>query len=450
MPYDFDLFTVGGGSGGVAASQYAGSLGARVALCEERQVGGTCVHRGCVPKKLLFHAAQFQEAFEDAPGFGWDLSAPRLDWKRLQAAKDRELKRLESVYRQNLREVGVQLLEGRGRVVDAHTVEVAGRRYTARHLLVATGSRPSLPKVPGIEHALTSDDALNLPELPRRLAIVGAGYIGVEFAGIFNTLGVRVSLVLEVERVLEGFDEDVREALTQAMRARGIELWTNRHLTGFDTLATGGVRLRTREGDALEVDAVLCATGREPQTRGLGLEEVGVRLSEKGAVKVDEHSRSSVESLYAVGDVTDRLNLTPVAIAEGRAVVETLFGQGARTVEHETVASAVFSHPPVATLGLTEARARERHGAVEVYLKRFNPLSHALSGRQEPALMKLLVEPGSERVLGLHMVGPHAPEIFQGLAVALRHGLTRSQLEATVGLHPTLAEEVVSLPRKRS
>ena len=450
MPYDFDLFTLGGGSGGVAASQHAAANGARVALCEEKHIGGTCVHRGCIPKKLLFHAAHLHDAFEDAEGFGWSRPESRLDWKRLQAAKARELERLEGGYRKRLQDAGVHLIEGRGRVVDAHTVEVKGERYTARHLLVATGSHPSLPEVPGIEHALTSNEALTLSELPRRMAIVGAGYIGVEFAGIFNALGVRVTLVLEQARVLNGFDEDVRDALTQAMRARGVDLWTGRHLREIEKSSSGSLRLHTREDDSLEVDVVLCATGRVPHSQGLGLQEVGVRLDDKGAVMVDEHSRSSVESLYAVGDVTNRINLTPVAIAEGRAVAATLFGRGRHAVDHEGVASAVFSHPPVACVGLTEAEARERHGPVDVYVKRFSPLAHALSGREERVLVKVLVEPKGERVVGFHMVGEHAPEILQGLAVALRCGVTKTQLDATVSIHPTLAEEFVSLRDKRS
>ena len=451
MPqYDFDLFTIGGGSGGVAASRRAGSLGARVALCEDSQLGGTCVHRGCVPKKLLVYGAHFGEEFEDAAGFGWSLPERRFDWRKLQEAKERELERLEGVYQRLLRDAGVSILQGRGRVVDAHTVEVGGKRYTARHLLVATGSRPALPEdVRGLEHALTSDGALSLPELPHRVAIVGGGYIGVEFAGIFNALGSRVTLLLRDNQVLSGFDADVRSALTQELRKKGIDLRPGSFVRDLEKRPDGSLSVLMRMGEPLEVDAVLMATGRVPQTKGLGLEAVGVALDERGAVKVDELSRSSVESIYAVGDVTDRLNLTPVAIAEGRAVVETLFRDRPTRVAHAGVASAVFSQPPVGTVGCTEAEARERHGEIDVYVSSFRPLKHTLGGRDERSMLKVIVERQSGRVLGFHMVGADAPEIIQGLAVALQCGVTKAQLDATVGIHPTAAEEFVSLRDKR-
>ena len=451
MPqYDFDLFTLGGGSGGVAASRHAAGKGARVALCEERQLGGTCVHRGCVPKKLLVTASQFPEHFEDAAGFGWSVPEPRLDWARLQAAKDRELARLEGTYRQRLEKVGVHLLEGRGRVVDAHTVEVRGERYTARHVLVATGAHPSVPEeLPGREHVLTSDEVLRLSELPRRMVIVGGGYIGVEFAGLFNALGTRVTLLVRDAGVLPGFDEDVSAALAQGMRQRGVDLRTHTQVQRVERGREGTRRVGLREGGGLEADVVLYATGRVPHTRGLGLEAAGVRLDEEGAVVVDDASRSSVESLYAVGDVTARVSLTPVAIAEGRAVADLLFGGTSRRVSHEGVASAVFSHPPVASAGWTEREARERFGALDVYVSSFRPLPHALSGRDERAMVKVLVERSTGRVRGFHMVGPDAPEIIQGLAVALTCGVTKQQLDTTLGIHPTLAEEFMTLREPR-
>jgi glutathione reductase (NADPH) len=450
MPqYDFDLFTIGAGSGGVASSRRAGSYGARVAICEDNRIGGTCVHRGCVPKKLLVYGAHFRHDLEDAAGYGWSLSEPGFDWKKLQEAKDKELERLDGVYRRLLRDTGVKLIEGRGRLVDAHTVEVNGQRYTAKHILLATGSRPFLPEVPGIEHAITSDGALNLKDLPRRVAIVGGGYIGVEFAGIFNALGARVMMLIRGDTVLRGFDADIRAMLTQEMRKKGIELRPETFIRDIEKRADGTLSLLTRMGDTLEADAVLFATGRVPNTKGIGLEEVGVRLNERGAVAVDEWSRTSVDNIYAVGDVTDRINLTPVAIAEGRALAETLFHDNPMKMDHTGVASAVFSQPPVGTVGLSELEARERHGKVDVYVSNFRPMKHTLSGRDERTMMKVVVERASGRVLGFHMVGADAPEIIQGLAVALKCGVTKKQLDSTVGIHPTAAEEFVTMRDKR-
>jgi glutathione reductase (NADPH) len=450
MPqYDFDLFTLGAGSGGVAGSRRAGSYGARVAICEDNRIGGTCVHRGCVPKKLLVYGSHFHADLEDAAGYGWSVPEPTFDWMRLQAAKDKELERLDGVYRRLLRDSGVQLIEGRGRVVDAHTVEVGGKRYTAQHVLIATGSRPFVPEVPGIEHAITSDGALNLPELPRRLAIVGGGYIGVEFAGIFNALGSQVMMLIRGDTVLRGFDNDVCSLLTQEMRKKGIDLRSETFIRDIEKRPDGTLSLLTTMGDTLEVDAVLYATGRRPNTEGLGLKELGVRLDARGAIEVDEWSRTSVESLYAVGDVTDRLNLTPVAIAEGRALAETLFHDNPTKLDHSGVASAVFCQPPVGTVGLTEREARELHGQVDVYVSNFRPMKHTLSGRDERTMMKVIVERVSGRVLGFHMVGADAPEIIQGMAVALKCGVTKKQLDSTVGIHPTAAEEFVTMRDKR-
>jgi glutathione reductase (NADPH) len=450
MPqYDFDLFTIGAGSGGVAASRRAGSHGATVAICEDDRVGGTCVLRGCVPKKLLVYGAHFREDFEDAAGYGWSVGQPAFDWGKLRAAKDKELDRLNGVYKRLLRDSGVELIEGRGRLVDAHTVEVAGKRYTAAHILVATGSRPFLPEVPGIEHAITSDGALSLETLPRRVAIVGGGYIGVEFAGIFNALGAKVTMLIRGDRLLRGFDADVRSVLTQELRKKGIDIRSESFVRDIEKREDGTLSLLTRMGDTIEADAVLYATGRVPNTRGLGLEEVGVELDARGAVKVDAWSRSTVESIYAVGDVTDRINLTPVAIGEGRALAETLFHDNPTKMDHTGVASAVFSQPPVGSVGLTEREAREAYGAVDVYVSNFRPMKYTLSGRDERAMMKVLVERGSERVLGFHMVGVDAPEIVQGLAVALKCGVTKKLLDATVGIHPTAAEEFVTMRDKR-
>jgi glutathione reductase (NADPH) len=450
MPqYDFDMFTIGAGSGGVASSRRAGSYGAKVAICEEDRVGGTCVLRGCVPKKLLVYGAHFRHEFEDAAGYGWSVPEPSMDWKKLQAAKDKELDRLNGVYKRLLRDSGVELIEGRGRVVDPHTVEVAGKRYTAAHILISTGSRAFLPELMGIEHAITSDGALSLKELPRRIIIVGGGYIGVEFAGIFNALGAKVTMLIRGDTLLRGFDDDVRAFLTQEMRKKGVDIRSEIFVRDLERRADGSLSVLTKTGDTLEADTVLFATGRIPNTRGLGLEEVGVKLDARGAVVVDEGSRSSVESIYAVGDVTDRINLTPVAIGEGRALAETLFNNNPMRLDHAGVPSAVFSQPPVCVVGLTELEARELHGQVDVYVSSFKPMKFTLSGRDERTMMKVVAERASGRVLGFHMVGQDAPEIVQGLAVALKCGVTKKQLDSTVGIHPTAAEEFVTMRDKR-
>jgi glutathione reductase (NADPH) len=445
--YDFDMFTIGAGSGGVASSRRAGSYGARVAICEDSRVGGTCVIRGCVPKKLLVYGAQFADAFADAAGYGWEVAPPVHDWAALIAAKDREIGRLEGIYRKMLRDANVALVEGRARLVDAHTVEIAGKRYTAANILIATGAHPVMPAIPGIEHAITSNEALDLPALPRRIIIVGGGYIAVEFAGIFNGLGAEVMLVIRGEELLRGFDDDIRVTLAQELRNRGIAIRARTDVTRIEKRGHG-VDLSLSIGDTLSADLVMYATGRHPNTRGLGLEAVGVRLGKANAVAVDEWSRSAVPHVYAIGDVTDRLNLTPVAIAEGRALAETLFNNNPMIVDHANVATAVFSQPPVGTVGLTERMAREKYGAVDIYRSRFRPMKHTLSGREEGTMMKLVVDRRSDRVLGCHMVGADAPEIIQGLAIAVKCGATKRQFDQTIGIHPTAAEEFVTMREK--
>jgi glutathione reductase (NADPH) len=448
-PYDFDLFTLGAGSGGVASSRRAGSYGARVAIAEESRVGGTCVIRGCVPKKLLVYGAHFRDEFEDSAGFGWTIpEAPRFDWPRLIAAKNQEIDRLNGIYIRLLRDSGVTLFEGRARLVDPHTVAVGDRTFTARHILVATGSRPVLPPVRGIEHAITSNEALELPALPERVLVVGGGYIGVELAGVFNALGSKVTLLLRSEGVLRGFDEDIRAALTAELDKRGIAIRCETVVESIEKRG-GALSVMTRAGEMLEADALLYATGRTPNTRGLGLEEAGVTLDAQGAVTVDAMSRTTVPHIYAVGDCTNRKNLTPVAIAEGRAVAETLFNDRPTSVDHEYVASAVFSQPPVGTVGYSEHDARARFGAVDVYATSFRPMKHTLSGRDERTMMKLVVDRATDRVVGVHMVGPDAPEILQGFAVAVRCGATKAQFDMTVGIHPTAAEEFVTMRERR-
>ena len=445
MEYDFDLVTLGAGSGGVAASRRAGAYGAKVAICESVRVGGTCVLRGCVPKKLLVYGAHFHDDLEDARGFGWTIGESTLDWGKLIAAKDRELDRLNAIYLRLLRDSGVRVFDGRGVIVDPHTVEVAGQRVTAKHILIATGGWPVLPKVPGIEHAITSNEALDLKALPRRVVIVGGGYIAMEFAGIFHGAGARVEVIVRAASILRGFDEDVRVTLREQMAKRGVSIRSESLVRGIEKEADGSLSVLLAGGEILQADVVLFATGRAPNTQDLGLESAGVKLNEGGAIVVDAWSRTSAPSVYAIGDVTDRLNLTPVAIGEGRAFAESTFNDRPIAMDHQGVPSAVFSQPPVATVGLSEETARRLHGEVDVYRSRFRPMKHTLSGRDEQTMMKLVVDRATDRVLGAHMVGADAPEIIQGLAIALKCGATKAQFDATVGLHPTAAEEFVTM-----
>jgi glutathione reductase (NADPH) len=447
--FDFDLVTIGAGSGGVRASRMAARLGKRVAVAEESRVGGTCVMRGCVPKKLLVMGAHMAEDIADAAGFGWDVGEVSFDWGRLVSAKNVELNRLEGVYNRILRDSGVTVLEGRGTVVDAHTIEVAGKRYSAENILIATGGRPSLPKIPGIEHAITSNEALDLLQLPKSMVIVGGGYIAVEFAGIFNALGVKVTQILRGEATLRGFDQDIRAALDEALVAKGIDLRRETQVLSIEKVA-GGYDLRLSGDETLRVDLVMYATGRAPNTNGLGLVDVGVQMDENGAIVVDEFSHTSVPSIWAIGDVTDRMNLTPVALAEGMALVQTLFLGNPTIVDYENVPTAVFSMPTISTVGLTEEQARTKCGcAIDVYVSRFKPMKNTLSGRDERTLMKMIVERATDRVLGIHVLGPDAAEMVQGFAVALKCGVTKAQMDSTIGIHPTAAEELVTMRDKR-
>jgi glutathione reductase (NADPH) len=449
MPrYDFDLFTIGAGSGGVASSRRAAGYGARVGICEELRVGGTCVLRGCVPKKLLVYGAQFADAFADAAGFGWTVPPAQFDWPALIAAKDKEIGRLSQIYINMLNNSGVEIVDGRGVLVDPHTVEIAGRTYTADKILVAVGGHPTVPNIPGIEHVISSNEALDLPTLPRRIVIVGGGYIAVEFAGIFNGFGSEVVEIIRREELLYGFDDDLRVTLAQEMRGRGVEIHTRTQVARIVAAPQGGFSVFTTIGQEISADLVMYATGRKPNTRGLGLAEAGVELDDNGAVKVDEWQRSSIVNIYAVGDVTDRLNLTPVAIAEGRAIAETLYNNNPIKMDHNDVPTAVFSQPPIGTVGLTEEEARRRHGDIDIYCARFKPMKNTLSGREERTFMKLIVDAKTDRVLGCHMLGPDAPEIAQGLAIAIKCGATKKQFDQTVGIHPSAAEEFVTMREK--
>jgi glutathione reductase (NADPH) len=447
---DFDLFVIGAGSGGVRASRISASYGARVAVAEDRLIGGTCVNVGCIPKKLLVYASMFREEHEDAAGFGWNAPEPSHDWAKLIANKDRELERLRGIYARLLDQAGVTRIEGRARIVDAHTVAVGTQRFSAEHILVATGGWPSLPAIPGIEHAITSNEAFHLPALPERVLIVGGGYIAVEFAGIFHGLGAAVTQLYRGELFLRGFDDDVRTTLAAELRKSGIDLRFGANPARIERASDGTLHATLEDGTRLEADAILYATGRRPKTRDLGLEQAKVAQDANGAVVVDAFSRSSVPSIHAIGDATDRIQLTPVAIHEGMCLAATLFAGRPTAPDLENVPSAVFSQPPVAVVGLTEARARERFGEIDVYRSRFRELKHTLSGRDQQAMMKLVVERASGRVLGVHMVGSYAGEIVQGFAVALRCGATKAQFDATLGIHPTSAEEFVTMREKAS
>ncbi len=450
---DYDLFVIGAGSGGVRASRMAAGYGARVAVAEERYLGGTCVNVGCVPKKLLVCASAFADHYREAAGFGWTAGQPAFDWARLIANKDREIERLNGIYRGLLDGAGVELFEGRARLLDPHTVEIDSgsaerRRVRADQILVAVGSWPELPVVPGIEYAITSNEAFGLDRLPERFAVVGGGYIGVEFAGIFAGLGCDVTLIYRGPLFLRGFDEEIRTRLAEEMRSRGIDLRFDCQVTSIEELPAGGcdrLRLHLDDGGAVDCGEVLHATGRRPLVADLGLENCGVALGERGEIRVDEYSRTSVPNIWAIGDVTDRLNLTPAAIHEGMCLARTLFAGRPTPVDHEAVATAVFSQPSLAAVGLTEEAARQQYGEIDVYRSRFRPLKLTLTDNMERTLVKLIVDRRSDRVLGAHMLGADAPEIIQGLAVAVRMGATKGDFDAAMAIHPTSAEEFVTL-----
>ena len=447
--YDFDLLTIGAGSGGVAGSRRAASHGAKVAIVEASRIGGTCVLRGCVPKKLLVYGAHFAEELEDAVGYGWEIGDNKLDWGKLVAAKDKELDRLNGIYVSMLDKAGVRVIEGRGVLADPHTVRIGAETVTAERILIATGGWPTVPRIPGIEHVITSNEALDLKSLPRRIAIAGGGYIAVEFAGIFHSAGVEVEMLIRADKLLRGFDEDVRDHLTALYRAHGIRIRTGALVQSIEKRASGCTgTLNT--GETVEADLFLYATGRAPNTKGIGLEAVGIATDREGAICIDDEQATNIPNIYAVGDVTNRLNLTPVAIAEARALVDRLYGGLDTRFDPDGVPTAVFSTPTIATVGLTEEQARKRHGAIDVFESKFRPMKATLSGREDRTLMKLIVDRASDRVLGVHMLGPDAPEIVQGLAVALKAGATKKQFDQTVGIHPTAAEEFVTMRDKRA
>lgn len=445
MAYDFDFFVIGAGSGGVRAARFAAGFGARVAIAESRYLGGTCVNVGCVPKKLLAYSAHFEEEFHQANGFGWSHGETDFDWKKLIANKDREILRLNNIYQKLLDDSGATLFEGHARLVDAHTVDLEGRRYTAETILIATGGWPVIPDVPGREHAISSNEAFYLPELPKRMLVIGGGYIAVEFASIFNGLGCKTSLLYRGDLFLRGFDGSLRQHLRDEMLKKGLDLQFNTDIARIDKQADGSLLATLRDGRTLETDCVFYATGRRPMLDDLGLENTAVELDEKGFIKVNEEYRTKEPSILAIGDVIGRVQLTPVAIAEGMAVARRLFRpEEYRPVDYSQIPTAVFSLPNVGTVGMTEEDARKTHD-VRIYEARFRPMKLSLTDSQERTLMKLVVDAETHRVLGCHMIGPEAGEIVQGLAVALKAGATKQHFDETIGIHPTAAEEFVTM-----
>jgi glutathione reductase (NADPH) len=446
MAYDFDLYVIGAGSGGVRAARFAAGFGAKVAVAESRYLGGTCVNVGCVPKKLLVYGAHYAEDLEQASAYGWTTGEASFDWATLIANKDREINRLNGIYRNLLVNSGVVLHEGHARLTGPHEVEINGQRYTAEHIMIATGGWPVIPDIPGREHAISSNEAFFLKELPKRVIVVGGGYIAVEFAGIFHGMGAQTSLLYRGELFLRGFDGAVRKHLAEELSRRGLDLQFNADIKSIEKLADGSLEVELKDGRILATDCVFYATGRRPMLDNLGLEHTGVTLDEKGFVKVNEKYETAEPSILAIGDVIGRVQLTPVALAEGMAVARRLFKpEQYRLVDYRMIPTAVFSLPNIGTVGLTEEQAREEGKEVQVFESRFRPMKLTLTDCQERTLMKLVVDARTDKVLGCHMVGPDAGEIVQGLAIALKAGATKRDFDETIGVHPTAAEEFVTM-----
>jgi len=451
MPdYDVDLFVIGAGSGGVRAARIASSHGARVMIAEEFRVGGTCVIRGCVPKKLLVYASRFADDFEDAQGYGWTVAKPTFHWPSLIHNKDREITRLEAAYTTTLERFKVDIIKSRAEIEDVHTVRIvdSGKKVRAKYILISTGGWPHHgPEIPGIQHVISSNEALDLPELPPRVLIQGGGYIAVEFASIFAGLGSKVTLIYRGTNILRGFDDDVREHLRSQMQLRGIDIRCGQTVTAVDATAEGSF-VRLSDGTGIEVEKVMFATGRRPNIKGLGLEAAGVKLASNGGIAVDRFSQTSVPHIYAVGDVTNRINLTPVAIREGHAFADTVFGGRPTPVDHHDVPTAVFSEPEVGVVGLTEAEASAEYASVDIYKTTFRPMKATLSGRATRCFMKLVVDGATDRVLGCHIVGPDAAELIQVIGIAVKMKATKADFDATMAVHPTMAEELVTMREK--
>jgi glutathione reductase (NADPH) len=445
--YDFDLFVIGAGSGGVRAAHMAAGLGVKVAIAENRYLGGTCVNVGCVPKKLFVYASHFREDFLAAKGFGWVVNEPQFEWTRLLSQKNQEIARLQGIYEGLLTNSGVTLIEDQASLLDAHTVRVGEQQYLCERILIATGGWPSIPDFPGKEYVVSSNEMFALEKLPERILIAGGGYIAVEFAGIMHGLGVKTTLCYRGDKLLRGFDEDIRDFVAQEMRKKGIDILFNTQIKVIEKTDSRFIA-STDQGQHLEADLVLYATGRSPNSAGLGLETLGIELDAKGAIKVNEGYQTNIPSLYALGDVTDRLNLTPVVTAEAMALVNSLYTDQRTPVDYDNIPTAVFSQPCIGTVGLTETEARNRHEDIDIYKSVFTPMKHTLSGLGEKTLMKMIVKHSTNRVLGMHMVGADASEIIQGMAVAIRAGATKAVFDSTIGIHPTAAEEFVTM-RKR-
>lgn len=444
MNFDFDLIVIGAGSGGVRASRMAAARGVKVAVVEGAPLGGTCVNLGCIPKKLYSYASSFPGHFSSAQGYGWSEVSATLDWDLLKQNRAKEISRLNGVYANLLKNSGVELLQGWGKLTDSHTVQVGDKQFTAKYILVATGGWPFVPDIPGRELAITSNEIFDLVVFPKRLLVVGGGYIASEFASIFNGLGSHVIQLYRGEKILRGFDEDIRDFLTQEMLKHGVDLRVNNDVVRLEKVASG-ILATLKDGSSVEVDQVLYATGRTPKTAGLGLEQVGVALGKKGEILVDEHYASNVPSIYALGDVVGKLELTPVALAEAMTLVDDLFGDKQRKMSYDNIPTAIFTTPNAATVGLTEAQAREQYANIEIYRSTFKALKHTLTGKDERTMMKLIVDKDSDKVLGVHMVGDEAGEIIQGFAVALKAGATKAIFDSTIGIHPTAAEEFVTM-----
>jgi glutathione reductase (NADPH) len=443
--YDYDLFVIGIGSGGTRAARVAAAHGARVAAAEEYRVGGTCVIRGCVPKKLLVYGAHFAEDLADARRFGWDVPADcKFDWKTLTGNVFEEVDRISKAYNTTLDSHKVEVINERAELTGPNNIRLAsGREVTSKYILIATGARPHIPTCPGHEYGITSNEAFHLESVPKRILIAGAGYIANEFAGIFNEFGAKVTLINRSDQILRGYDEQIRDRLLQISMMKGLDFRFNAKFEGIEKQADGSLKVSMSNHAPIEVDCVMFATGRVPNTENLGLDAAGVELNEKGAIRVDEDNRSSVPSIYAVGDVTDRIQLTPVAIREGQAFADTIFGNKPTRVDYHCVPAAVFSHPQMAGVGYTESQAKQKYGSVKVYVSDFRPMKNVLAGRNERALYKMICDGETNKILGIHMIGPEAAEILQAAAVAVKAGLTKDAFDQTVALHPTMAEELV-------
>lgn len=448
--YDFDLLIIGAGSGGVRASRIAASFGAKVAVVEDRYMGGTCVNVGCVPKKLYVYASQYNNAFKDSRGFGWNITTPSFDWSTLCANKVEEISRLNDVYDNMLGGAGVEVINGRGRFVDNHTVAVNDQQYTAERMMIATGTWPYVPEFPGSEYAISSNEVFDLAQFPKRMLVVGGGYIAVEFAGIFNGLGAQTTQLYRGPLFLRGFDQDIREFAAKEISASGVDLRFNSNIAAIEKQSDDSLKALLEDGSSIEVDAILYATGRKPHLQDLGFDNIDVELNDNGTVKTGENFQTSEANIYALGDITGGMELTPVALAEGMAFAKTLYNNEPTTVDYDTIPTAVFCQPNIGTCGLSEQAAKEKYSDITVYDSNFRAMKHTIGGRMERTYMKMIVETKTDRVVGIHMVGEDAGEIIQGMAVAMKAGATKAIFDSTLGIHPTAAEEFVTMRSSRA